>query len=153
MLAAVDLLATHDPVFVIDLTSDTMRSCARELGGAEADSEERLGEPSPPSPPGQPVRAVALVFAWENDPILLPIRPTVDMRMLDAAARLIRTALLTGQTVAAVATELGDVEVKRLYFSRRLPRFIYEGVPAPVRHRVPAEVHAVLGHRRASRRR
>jgi hypothetical protein len=148
----VDLLAPHDPVFVIDLTADTMRSCARDFGGGAPDSEEGAGGGAPPDSPRHPVRAIALVFAWEEDPVLLPLRPSVDARILDATARLIRTALLTGQTVAGVATELGDETVRRLYFSRKLPRFIYEGVPAPVRHRIPAEVHGVLGHRHKGRR-
>lgn len=135
----------NDPVFVVDLTPRTMEGCraALESAGPSSWRPDR-----PPPSPRAPIRAVALVFTWEGDPVLLSIQPTRDTTMLDAVARLIRMALLTHRSVASLVIEAGDNELKRLYFSRRLPRFIYDGVPAPVRHRVPSELVGALGRRR-----
>lgn len=147
-----DLLGFHDPVFVVDLTPETMERCRDELSAALAARDEQPpGAAAPPSPPRLPLRAIALLFARDEDPVLLSIRPTLDTAMLDAVARLIRGALLTGRTVANLVTEVGDAELKRLYFARALPRFIYDGVPAPVRHRVPEALRSALGHRRSRR--
>src|SRR5512138_3908787 len=101
MLSLVDLLALTDPVFVVDLTPRTMDACRAELaaspGAADAAPAGAVrGEEEHPGPPERPIRAVALVFTWEGDPVLLNIRPTLDTQMLDAMARLIRMALLTG---------------------------------------------------------
>lgn len=127
-----------------------MDACRRDFEQAPATA--RAGANSRgfgPRATARPVRAVALVFAWEEDPVLLSIRPTRDAAMLDAMARVLRTALLTGRSVASVVTELGDARLKRLYFSRGLPPFIYDGVPAPVRHRIPTQLQQALGRRRA----
>jgi hypothetical protein len=145
----VDLLAPQDPVFVVDLTPETMASCRDELFAP--DDQPAAAAVRPPPAPGSPLRAIALLFARDEDPVLLSIRPTLDTAMLDAVARLIRGALLTGRTVANLVTEAGDAELKRLYFARALPRFIYDGVPAPVRHRVPEALRSALGHRRSRR--
>jgi hypothetical protein len=151
MLPAVDLLSAHDPVFVVDLTPQTMNTCRADFGlGSPPNVEVATVVPDPPE---RPVRALALVFAWEEDPVLLSIQPTLDTEMLDAVARLIRAALITRRSIAHLVTEHGDDEMKRLYFSRRLPRFIYDGIPAPVRHRVPAELQQAVGHGGRPRRR
>jgi hypothetical protein len=102
----------------------------------------------------RPIRAIALVFAWEADPVLLSIQPTTDMGMLDAVARLIRTAMLTRRTIATLVTDFGDDDLKRRYFARSLPRFVYDGIPAPVRHRIPLQLQEAFGHggRRRSRK-
>jgi len=148
----VDLLALSDPVYVVDLTPQTMEACRPDfeasgrLPGHEPDGP--VSPPEVPARPERPIRAVALVFEWGADPVLLPIRPTQDLVMLDALARLIRAALLTGRSVASLVTEAGDEELKRLYFSRRLPRFVYDGVPVPVRHRLPARLVEALGRPR-----
>jgi hypothetical protein len=146
-----DLLAVSDPVFVVDLTPRTMEACRADLAGPAPGAG---GDPAtaPAPSPSRPIRAVALVFAWEGDPVLLPIQPTVDTEMLEAMARLIRMAMLTRRSVANLVTEAGDEPLKRLYFSRKLPRFIYDGVPAPVRHRIPTELQEALGKRRRRRR-
>jgi hypothetical protein len=147
----VDLLALHDPVFVVDLSPEVMVGCraAFEAGAAPTLAAEPALAPA--SPPERPIRAIALLFARDADPVLLSIRPTLDTSMLDAVARLIRAALLTSRSVASLVTEAGDDRIKRLYFSRTLPRFIYDGVPAPVRHRIPPTLQAALGHRRPRR--
>ncbi len=163
-----DLLAPHDPVFVVDLTPEAMDLCRASFGDPDAPPHAEAARPpaepasrdEPPDraearpAPAQPIRAVALLFARDADPVLLSIRPTLDTAMLDAMARLVRSALLTRRSVASLVTEAGDAELKRLYFARALPRFIYDGVPAPVRHRIPEELRAALGRRarRGSRR-
>lgn len=139
-----DLLTVHDPVFVVDLTPQTMSVCRVELerGGSEGDAEH----PRTLELPERPIRAIALVFAWGDDPVLLSIQPTADMEMLDAVARLIRTAMLTRRSIATLVTESGDDDLKRRYFARSLPRFVYDGIPAPVRHRIPVELQDAFGH-------
>ena len=145
------LLSVHDPVFVIDLTPQTMSVCRVEFEGGRPDGATPA---TPRDGPERPIRAIALVFAWEEDPVLLSIQPTTDTRMLDAVARLIRTAMLTHRTIATLVTEFGDDDLKRRYFARGLPRFVYDGIPAPVRHRIPAELQEAFGHggRRRSRK-
>jgi hypothetical protein len=146
----VDLLAISDPVFVVDLSPQTMRACSADFT-RQPPGEARAGRAKPhlPSPPKKAIRAVALIFGWEDDPILLNIRPTKDTQMLDAMARLIRAAVLTRRSVASIVVEHGDDTLKRLYFSKGLPRFIYEGIPAPARHRIPREFLRTLGKRSA----
>jgi hypothetical protein len=145
-----DLLAVSDPVFVVDLTPRTMEACRTDLAGP-APGGDPATAPAP-APASRPIRAVALVFTWEGDPVLLSIQPTADTEMLEAMARLLRMAMLTRRSVASLVTEAGGEHLKRLYFSRKLPRFIYDGVPAPVRHRIPMELQEALGRRRRRRR-
>jgi hypothetical protein len=140
----VDLLSAHDPVFVVDLTPQTMNACQADFAPQGVDSAEAAVVV--PDPPERPIRALALVFAWEEDPVLLSIQPTFDTAMLDAVARLIRVALFTHRSIAHLVTESGDDELRRRYFSRGMPRFVYDGIPAPVRHRVPPELRRALGH-------
>jgi len=145
----VDLLALSDRVFVVDLTPETMEACRAELASRTMRATSPADdEPRPPAAPDQPLRAVALVFAQDRDPVILAIPPTADTEVLDAAARLLRMALLTRRSIANLVTELGDERLKHLYFSRRLPRFLYEGVPAAVQRRLPAELCQALGRRR-----
>lgn len=149
-----ELLDIYDPVFVVDLTPQTMDACASDFAvrlSSPDDAALAQRQAALPATPQRPIRAVALIFAWEKDPVLLNIQPTQDTEMLDAVARLIRTAMLTQRSVGAIVTEHGDDQLKRLYFSRRMPRFIYEGIPAPVRHRIPNELQRALGQ--GSRRR
>jgi hypothetical protein len=137
-----DLLALDDPVSGVDLTPEMLEVCRAELadeGGAEAPSRP------PPDPPEGAVRVVGLVFDWDHDPVLLPVPPTRDVAMLDAVARLLRVALVTGRRVAELATEYGDAEVGRLYRDRRLPAFVYDGIPEPARARVPEALLELLG--------
>jgi hypothetical protein len=144
----VEILSVHDPVFVVDLTPQTMSACRSDFSIAEPASVSANSADTPPLstvPPTKPIRALALIFAWEQDPVLLSIQPTLDTEMLDTVARLIRTAMLTRRSVASLVTEHGDDHLKRLYFSRCLPRFIYEGIPAPMRHRIPFELQKALG--------
>jgi hypothetical protein len=145
-----DLLSVHDPVFVVDLTPQTMNVCRVEFERGRPESEPA----APRVVPERPIRAIALVFAWEEDPVLLSIQPTTDLGMLDAVARLIRTAMLTRRTIATLVTDFGDDDLKRRYFARGLPRFVYDGIPAPVRHRIPLQLQEAFGHggRRRSRR-
>ena len=146
-----DLLEIYDPVFVVDLSPQTMDACQADFGYEQVEGDRSPSGSDHPSKLPRPIRAVALIFAWEKDPVLLSIQPTKDTQMLDAVARLMRTAMLTQRSVGALVTEYGDDELKRLYFSRRMPRFIYEGIPAPVRHRIPSELQRALGS--VSRRR
>lgn len=92
-----------------------------------------------------PIRAIALIFDRNADPVLLAIDPTEDLRMLDALARLMRFALLTERSIATLATEFGDVEMKRMFFARRFPRFVYRGIPVSVRTRLPSTLVEAMG--------
>jgi hypothetical protein len=97
-----------------------------------------------PPPPERPIRAVALVFSQTEQPLLLPIPPTRDTVMLDAAARLIRSAALTGRSIATLAVKHGDERLRRLYLSRCLPDFIYNGVEKTALGRIPEEVRWIF---------
>jgi len=142
------LLSADDPVFVVDLTEPTMDACREDLAGQASAPAPR---PADGGAGEVEVRAVALVFAWEEDPVLLAIRPTRDSAMLDALARLLRMTMLTGNSIAALVTEHGDAAVKRLYFAKRFPRFIYEGFPATVRPRLPTAMVDAMGSARRRR--
>jgi hypothetical protein len=144
----VDLLALDDPVFVIDLTPQTMALCRADLddeAGASSASTARQVD----DPPDPPIRAVAFVLDWEEQPVLVGIRPTRDMQMLDALARLIRMSLLTGVTAKRLATECGDDEIGRLYEGRRFPGFVYEGIAGPPRERLPHTLKRIFADRRS----
>lgn len=149
-----DLLATEEPVFVVDLTPATMEACRVDFASPDLVVSETRDSPGRATTalvrrriPGadRPIRAIALVFSWAADPVLLAIRPTRDTVMLDALARLLRTALLTGESLAHLATEHGDDQMRRMYFAKQFPRFVYRGIPAPVRSRLPERIVAAMG--------
>ncbi len=131
-----------EPVFVIDMTE-------REMAPARAAFfERRSDDPAapaalPPTPPS-PISTVALILDGWNDPLLLPIEPTEDVVLLDALARLLRTAVLVKQRVPAVAVEYGDELERRLLFERRLPTWLVSGVDDNVAARLPSEIARVL---------
>jgi len=143
----VDLLALDDPVYVIELTAAALEACRRDLLGVrsegDADGGAAAGRTLEP-PPARPVRALALIFAADEDPLLLPIEPTRDMAALDAAARLIRAAAVTGRPLAELATDCGDLQLQRLYFARRLPRLIYQGVSPEQARRIPERFRTIV---------
>ena len=154
------LLSTRDPVFVVDLSPAAMESTRTDfvVGAADArgalpydPAQARAASPAEAgardtaAPPEAPVRAIALVFDWDDDPVLLAIEPTRDTEMLDALARLLRAALHTGHPVSLLATDFGSLDIKRMYFAKRFPRWVYRGIPATVRHRVPEKLCRALG--------
>lgn len=144
-----ELLDPREPVFVVDLTEPTMANCKRDFEPAEGASAPPLAPSSRPlSIPKHEVRAVALVFEWQHDPVLLAVDPTRDIEMLDALARLLRATLVTGYSLAHLATEFGDPRMQRMYFSRRFPRFVYSGIPIPVRNRLPDQLVLAMGSTR-----
>lgn len=146
-----ELFSLDDPVYVVDLTPSTMERCRLELDGG-AGVATPAPEPRPVrEPPNRPLRAVALVFDWSADPVLLPIAPTRDLGLLESLARLLRMVLLTERSVAWLVTEAGDEALKRRYFAREFPRFIYEGIPASVRGRLPKVLWEAMGPRRRRR--
>ncbi len=108
------------PVFVIDL---------RDL---EAD-RAALGAPAPRALPSmdEAVRDVALLVEGA-DPILLPIAPTDDARLLDALARLVRFAVLRQRPVAEIAARYGGDYERQLVRESRLPGWALDGVDAPL---------------------
>ena len=129
------MLSENDPVFVVDFSEETMRACAADFMAPTEDVATE--EKPPPRAPEKSIRAIALVFDWQDDPVLLAINPTKDTAMLDALARLLRGAIITGASVSHLATEYGDDTMKRMYFAKRFPRFVYRGIPATVRPRLP----------------
>ena len=136
MLEPMSLLAMDDPVFVVDLSPETMEACRRDFCRDEQGSARPAS--AVPPPPERPIRAIALLFSpAEEQPLLLPIPPTRDTVMLDATARLIRSAALTGRSLADLAIEHGDESLRRLYRSGRLPEFIYVGLPEAALVRIP----------------
>lgn len=145
-----DLLALDDPVFVIELTPAALERCRQELAGEAQGSGGSPGAPDP-HPPERPIRAIALIVEEEGDPLLLSIEPTRDAEGLDAAARLVRAAVVTGCSVAELATDFGDARLRELYFQRRLPAFIYEGISAELARQLPPRVRTTLaGPRRGA---
>jgi hypothetical protein len=133
----VELLSVDDPVFVVDLTPPALAACRRDFLEAGDGQGPPLAERELPDPPERPVRAIALVVALDQDPTLVPIPGTRDMVALDATARLLRSALATGRRVAELALLHGDDVLRELYLGRRLPPFIFDGFPAPLRDRLP----------------
>lgn len=126
------LLALDDPVFVVDLTPAALEQTRRAF---ERIDEEPGPARAAPSAPERLIRAVALVFDWEADPVLVPVEPTRDTVALDATARLLRAALVTGARVADLAS--CEPDLLALHAGRRLPAFVYEGLPPAIRGRVP----------------
>lgn len=142
-----DLLALDDPVFVIELTPAALERCRRELAGEEEVPAGESSSTTIKALPERPVRAVALLLE-EGDPLLLSIPPTRDMESLDAAARLVRAAVVTGRSIAELATDFGDTRLRELYFRRRLPGFIYEGVSEELALLLPPPVRTIFAARR-----
>jgi hypothetical protein len=151
------LLSTADPVFVVDLSPTMMARCAADFEPPKSvdqqSNAEGIDDNAGRELPWceQEIRAIALVFNWQEDPVLLAIEPTRDGAMLDALARLLRTTLLTGESFSAIVTSYGDDEIKRMYFARRFPRFVYSGIPVPVRKRLPSELVEAMGRETRSR--
>lgn len=119
------------PVWVVDLRT------ARDTGASPPMDE--------PLDPGESVELVAILHDGSPAPLLLPIEPTRDRRLLDAIARLVRFAVARGERIPAVAVRYGDEYERALAFERRLPRWAYEGVTAPD---LPSELARALGARR-----
>lgn len=90
-------------VFVIDLRAAAMDEVAREVDAALAGAFVPRVLPEIPT---EPIGCVALLVD-DGDPVALPIEPTDDVRWLDALARLVRFAVLRGETVSAIAKRYG----------------------------------------------
>jgi hypothetical protein len=143
------LLSIDEPVFIIDLTEATMAEARTDF---EDPAPEAGGSPRALPSIAEPIRSVALVFDGQVDPVLLGVESTEDAVMLDALARLLRSALITGRSLASLAVDHGDELLRRLYFQRSLPRFVYDGIPSTVRHRVPEALVRAMGKGGRSRR-
>ncbi len=139
------LLSWNDPVFVVDLTPEALAECQQELEGAlDGSSEPAPEKKAKTSFSHAPLQAVALVFNWDDGPLLIAIEPTQNRQMLDALARLLRIGLLKGIPLSTLALDFGDDDLKRLYFSRELPGFVYGALEAEVWERLPAPFRAIL---------
>jgi len=97
-----------------------------------------------PLEPSETIELVAIIHDASETPLLLPIEPTHDRRLLDAIARLVRFAVARGERIPAVAIRYGDEYERALAFERRLPRWAYEGVAA---RDLPSELAGALGPR------
>ena len=132
-----------EPVFVVDLTRPEMERCAAEIeGDGEPPEERRL-----PERPERPVRWLALLIEGWGDPLLLPVEPTEDVVFLDALARIIRIAVLSGERMPSVAVGYGEELERKLAFEQRLPRWAYEGIDPVLAARLPSDVRVVLASR------
>jgi hypothetical protein len=119
------------PVWVVDLRTQP------EGASAAPTRDEALG-------PSEAIELVAILHHESEAPLLLPIEPTRDRRLLDAIARLLRFAVARGERIPAVAIRYGDGYERALAFERRLPRWAYEGVDA---RDLPSELERALGRR------
>ena len=123
-----ELLATDDPVYVVDLTEAALAACRAAFDDANLGTDPAFEgtDPNPQrGPKKRPIRAVAFLTEADADPVLVPITPTRDVMALDAMARLVRAAVVTGVPVAELATRHGDGQLTALYRARRLPAFVY----------------------------
>lgn len=93
--------------------------------------------------PDETISLVAVLHEGLSEPLLLPIEPTRDRRLLDAIARLLRFAVEHEERIPAVAVRYGDAYERALAFERRLPRWAYEGMDA---RGLPADLARVLSH-------
>ncbi len=135
------MIDPDEPVFVVDLTPEELDRTAAEIRrGGDAPRPGRIL----PEPPDRPIEWLALVTGAEEDPLLLPLEPTRDVVLLDALARLIRIAVLSGERIPAVAINYGDRLERILAFERRLPRWAYEGIDPADAAALPREIRAVL---------
>lgn len=105
------------PVLVVDLRTASMRE-----GGA-LPADEALGE-------DETIDVVALLHDGSDAPLLLPIEPTRDRRLLDAIARLMRFAVERGERIPGAAIRYGSEYERTLAFERRLPAWAYDGIDA-----------------------
>lgn len=130
-------------VYVIDLTLEERNRLAQQV-----DQDGKAIEESPKTelaqPPERPIRYIALLTEAQEDPILLPIEPTKDVRYLDALARLLRIGDLAGETIPSVAINYGDVYERKLAFERKLPDWAYSGVDSELLAQLPASLKRVL---------
>jgi hypothetical protein len=117
------------PVWVVDLSTDG--------GSAPPTPEDALA-------PGEMIELVAVLHDELDAPLLLPIAPTLDLRLLDAIARLLRFAVEHGERIPAVAVRYGSEYERALAFEKRLPRWAYEGTD---RRDLPSALARVLGPR------
>ncbi|UJR83321.1 hypothetical protein [Sandaracinus amylolyticus] len=116
---------------VIDLRDEALREVAREVDAA------MTGAFVPrvlPDVPGEPITRVVLLVD-EGAPVVLPIDATDDVRWLDALARLVRFAVLRGETVREVAQRYGEPYERAM----ALPRWELDAV------RLPERVRRALG--------
>jgi len=137
----------NDPeelVYVIDLTTHELDRTAHEIDGGGPDPASR---PSLPPEPPAPIGLVALLIDGWDEPLILPIEPTRDVRFLDALARLLRIAVLAGERVPSVAVNYGEEYERSLAFSRKLPDWVYSGVDKRNAKALPPEVRLVIGPR------
>lgn len=106
-------------VFAIDLRRGALDE------ERDALEHERAPVPHPlPPVPVRPIRTVALIVD-DADPILRPIEPTRDVRMLDALGRLLRYSALLGISVTEVAERYGAAYEREVL--GRLPRWAFRG--------------------------
>lgn len=141
MQRAMGPIDPEEPVFVIDLRAPVMREVAQEI---EAASAGAFVPRVMPPPPERDLRCVALIVDGPGDPILLPIAPTRDVRLLDALARLVRFAVVREMPVRDVATRYGDAYERGLVERRELPAWAIDGVDASMVHALPADVRRAL---------
>lgn len=125
-------------VLVIDLRSEAMSEVGREVDAAIA------GAFVPrvlPAAPAEPIARVALLVDGGGDPVVLPIEPTDDVRWLDALARLVRFAVLRGETATEVAQRYGSGYERAL----SLPGWARGGLDPATAARLPDPVRRALG--------
>jgi hypothetical protein len=145
----------NEPVFAVDLTKGELARCVEEI---EEDTVAPTAPRRLPEPPERPIRWMALIYDEAEDPLLLPIEPTRDVCLLDALARLLRIAVLSGERISSVAINYGEELERTLAFERRLPAWAYEGIEARRASHLPEPLRTVLGpltkpSARSSRRR
>jgi hypothetical protein len=134
-------MATDDElVFAIDLTHEALREVGEELATAHDRSSER---PLPPLP-HRPIRQIALLLADRDEPLLLPIAPTRDVRLLDALARLIRVAVVLGLRVSEIAQRYGTPYEQKLVSERRLPGWALGSIASDTARLLPEDVRRAL---------
>jgi hypothetical protein len=142
--------ADEELVFVVDLTTREIESLARDIERGGPETSPRTARRDEPS---RPIRRLALLLDTWEEPLLLPVEPTRDAKLLDALARLLRIAVLAGERVPTVAIDYGEEYERTLAFERRLPDWVYSGVDARTAARLPPRVRLVLGPTRARRSR
>ncbi|AKF04160.1 hypothetical protein [Sandaracinus amylolyticus] len=120
---------------VIDLRDEAMRDVAREVDAAMGGAFVPRVLPDAPS---EPIARVVLLVD-DVAPIVLPIDATDDARWLDALARLVRFAVLRGETVRDVASRYGEAYERAMV----LPRWACGELDASAR--VSERVRRALG--------
>lgn len=104
-------------VFAIDLRRDALGEVEHDLR-----AEKPTARPLPAAP-RRPIRWVALLLDDRDEPMLLPIEPTRNVRFLDALARLVRVAVVMQLSVTEVARRYGAPYEQRLVSHGRLPEW------------------------------